>query len=120
MYTVTGFFHTGFNSVNIPASPSVLYTSATTKEFPAVDLLQDDGLSYVDLRTSWEEIAEVDYIKVGSIYYCVDGSPVMTSPDVARVPLLADYLLTAGGAGSLTYTDGLTERFSVGSSSHTL
>lgn len=117
MYTVTGFFHTGFNAVNVPASPAVLYSSGATKDFPAVDLLQDDGLSYVDLRTSWEDIEEVDYIKVGSIYYCVDGSPVMTSPDVARVPLLADYLLTAGGAGSLTYTDGLTERFSVDSSS---
>lgn len=117
MYTVTGFFHTGFNAVNVPASPSVLYSAGTSKDFPAVDLLQDDGLTYVDLRTSWDEIAEVDYIKVGSIYYCVDGSPIMTSPDVARVPLLADYLLTAGGAGSLTYTDGLTERFSVSSSS---
>lgn len=117
MYDVVGYFNTGFNAVNVPASPGILESVGTRREFQAVDILQDDGLSSVSVRASWDEIADVDYMKIGSIYYAVTGSPVMTSADVAAVPLLADYLTTAGGAGSLTYTDGIVKRMTVSNDS---
>lgn len=113
MYEVKAYFHTGFNAVNIPASPSILESAGTSRTFPAVELLQDDGLSFVSVRSTWDEISEVDYVKVGDIYYAVSGSPTMTSADVATIPLLADYLTTAGGAANLSYTDGLVSRMTV-------
>lgn len=113
MYTVTAYFNTGFNAVNVPASPGVLSSVGSSREFQSLDILQDDGLTSVSVRASWDEIADVDYLKIGSIYYAVTAAPVMTSADVATVPIVPDYLTTAGGAPYLTYTDGLVRRMSV-------
>lgn len=112
MYSVTAYKNTGFNAINIPASPSVL-NAMTSSTFPALDILQDDGLSSVSVRGEWDDVKDIDYIRIGDIFYCVPSSPYMTSSDVAVIPLLPDYLTTAGGASSLTYTDGMTDRFSV-------
>lgn len=109
MYTITTWSNTGFDSINIPSSPSVL-DSMSSVDFPALDLLQNDGLSYVSIRGTWDNVKNIDYIKIGDIYYAVVSAPVMTSYDVARLSILPDYITSSGGISALHYTDGMVER----------
>ena len=110
MYDVTIFSNTGFGGCNVPASPSVLYSVGSHASFPSIDLLQDDGLTSISVRAKYADVKKADYVKVGDVYYQVAQTPTMTSYDVAVIPLVADYLLTCGGAASLTYTAGITTR----------
>lgn len=109
MYTITTWSNTGFDSINIPSSPAVLESMASV-DFPALDLLQNDGLSSVSIRGTWENVKNIDYIKIGNIYYAVVSAPVMTSYDVARLSILPDYITSSGGVSALHYTDGMVER----------
>lgn len=112
-YELECYKNTGFNVVNIPESLDWLRANYTAVNLPAVNLLQNEGLTNVNVATSWNEIKDVDYIVIGDECYMVDGVPVMTSNDVAALNLIPDELTTLGGAGSLSYLDGITERHTV-------
>lgn len=110
-YSVRVFKNTGFNAVNVPDSPALLNT-CTYSDLDSVDILQDGFMPYVDVRTSWSDIKSVDYALIGDWYYSVERIQ-MTSVDVARLFLLPDFLLSAGGVSFLTaehILDGITER----------
>lgn len=109
MYTITTWSNTGFDSINIPSSPAIL-DSMSSVDFPALDLLQNDGLSSVSIRGTWDNVKNIDYLKIGNIYYAVVSAPVMTSYDVARLSILPDYITSSGGISALHYTDGMVER----------
>lgn len=111
-YSVKCYMNTGFNAVNIPDKPSLL-DSMTSVDLPALDILQDWGLSSVRVRVSADvDIQQVDYCKIGNEYYAV-GAPSMVASDVAELPLTYDAVTSAGGPSSITYLDGITERHTV-------
>ena len=48
-YNVRCYYNTGFNAVNIPSSPDVL-KQFTPHTFPALEVLQDLGLSEIKIK----------------------------------------------------------------------
>lgn len=125
-YLVRLFYNTGFNSINVPDSPTLLQ-SFTYKDFPAIDLLQVRELDSVTLRATYEDVKNADYACIQNqtvltdvTYFAVDGGGIrMSSPDVAVIPLTIDYLTTAGGVSSLEILDGITERHHVATADDT-
>lgn len=111
MYNVICYKNTGFNAVNIPDSPELL-EQMDSQTFPALDILQDKGLKSVSIKATYEQAKNIDYCKIGDSFYSV-GTVVMTSADVAVLPLTYDALTTNGGASKIEYLDGLTERHTV-------
>ena len=119
-YTCRLFLNTGFNSVNIPYSPS-LVENALHIDPPALQILQDGGaLTHIDVKvTGFSQVENVDYAKVGKYYYFVDGGEiVMLNADTARIPLYMDFLTSLGGvaaivSGSIKILDGITSRVHV-------
>lgn len=106
-YNVRLYKNTGFNAVNIPYSPNLLDEFDYIDVQP-IDVLQD-RLSFIDVRINWENVQDCDYCRVNqTYYYIIDFS--MSSPDVCRLKLAINFILTAGGIANLTILSGLTER----------
>ena len=118
-YSVTVYKNSGFNAGNIPDSPALLEQCTKLNSLPTIEILQDSGLTEIYIKSTLSQIEGADYVKVGSWYYIVNGMPKMMSPDVVRLSLTPDFVTSAGGAGSLSYTDGVTERVCVPVSSDT-
>ena len=108
MFTVKGYFNTGFDIINIPDSPALLRSSAGgTIEYPALDILNKRFLSSVKIKInpamSDSQLDGLDYIELkeegqtgdGVFYYV--SSYRLTSKDVAVLNLVQDSILTAGG-----------------------
>ena len=110
-YDVRVWSNTGFNSVNIPDSPSLL-DSLPSATYPALDLLQNRFLTSIRIRATFDQVKNADFCKLGDFYYFVDGV-TMTSGDVAVLGLIPDFITSAGGTGSLTILDGVTSRVHV-------
>lgn len=106
-YDVVCYYNTGFNLYNIPSSPGVLEL-ATKKVFPSVWKLQDKGLTEVKLQASWEDIRNVDYVKIGDGCYTVQN--IAMSNGVAILTLRQDSINTAGGTAGFNIVDGWIER----------
>lgn len=106
-YSVKCWTNTGYNAVNIPDSAAMLGDSAF--DLPALDIVQDWGLSEVRVRVGDNPIANVDYVRIGSEYYSCTGV-AMQAPDVAVLQLQYDAITSCGGPGALVYLDGVTER----------
>lgn len=113
-YTVEAYKNTGLNAVNIPESLEWLRSNYTATTFPALEILQNEGLNQVSIHGTWDEVKDIDYIVIGGECYSVDGAPVMTSVDVATLAIVEDPLTSEGGAGAIEYLDGITERHTVG------
>ena len=62
-YNVRCYYNTGFNAVNIPSSPDVL-KQFTPHTFPALEVLQDLGLSEIKIKATWGQAREIDYISL--------------------------------------------------------
>lgn len=111
-YSVYCWKNTGYNAVNIPDSPALLGASAY--QLPALDIVQDWGLSSVRVRTTAEtDVQNIDYVRIGAEYYSVSGV-AMQAPDVAEMSLVYDAVTSAGGPTRVSYLDGITERHTVG------
>lgn len=108
MASVTLYKNTGFNTINIPDSKTLLAQNASIQT-TAFDLIQNKFLSSITCKISWTDAQQVDYANVDDFYYIVTGV-TMTSADVAQFSLTPDFILSAGGAGSLDILDGITER----------
>lgn len=116
-YTCRIFSNTGFNATNRPDSPSLLNNCSYT-DLASMDILQDGELNAIRVNATYSQIKNADYAKVGDWYYAIIGRH-MENPDTCTLALLPDYTLSAGGAASLTYLDGITERVHVAKNSDT-
>lgn len=104
-YTVEIFYNTGFDTVNIPATPAVLRAAAgSIQTAEAVRLVQDRQLASVRINKSWENIKDADYIRIGATYYAVVGCQ-MISDLCAELILSPDYITTAGGVSGSELAD---------------
>lgn len=112
VYTIKGYFNTGFNSVNIPDSPAVLAT-ASSKTFASNWLLQNKDLTAVRLNATWEEVQNIDYVAIGNSYYYVKGITMLTEV-CAELSLVLDGLTTAGGVNAVGITGGWCKRSHTG------
>lgn len=113
VYSITGYFNTGFGSGNIPDSPAVL-RRATSKVFPSNWLLQNKDLTTTRLNATWSEVENIDYVAIGNSYYFVVGVKMLTEV-CAELTLQLDGLTTAGGINALSFTDGWCKRAHTGS-----
>ena len=134
MLQVRLYFDTGFDGVNIPATPDLLDNGDFVYEdVPAVDLLQRKGLGrltikrkygyteglYSDVTRYSRTLESVDYIKItgtpegnntlGAVYYSVLGVE-MNAPDTATLTILEDFITTAGGFARLKFNSGFITR----------
>ena len=112
MFTATGYYDTGFDIINIPATQSILRSAASgTKTFPALDILNKRFLSQIKVKISptlgEKDIDGVDYIELkedgdptGIFYYVT--SYMLTSKDVAVLNVVQDSFLTAGGTAGVS------------------
>ena len=112
MFTATGYYDTGFDIINIPATQNILRSAASgTKTFPALDILNKRFLSQIKVKINpslgEKDIDGVDYIELkedgdntGVFYYV--SSYFLTSKDVAVLNVVQDSFLTAGGINGVS------------------
>lgn len=110
--TITVYFNTGFNGVDIPASASVLQ-SASKKTYNDVYYMREDiDKPTIRIKDSYENLCAVDYCAIttarGTSYYF--ASPKAISKGNTLLALDLDALLTMGGAANLDYISGWQER----------
>lgn len=108
VYSITCYFNTGFNAQNIPDSPAILAT-AQSKTFPSNWLLQNKDRVQTRVNAGWDEISEVDYVKIGDAYYYVVNVNMLTETN-AELTLVMDFLTTLGGVRNITISDGWVKR----------
>lgn len=113
IYTIECYKKTGFNGVNAPESLAWLRKNFASFTVPSIDVLQNEGLTSVNVRSTWEQMRDVDYVVIGDECYAAEAVPTMTSEDVVTLALTEDPLTSEGGAAAQTYLDGLTERHTV-------
>lgn len=116
MWNIRLYYETGFNAVNIPDSPALLETM-THADFPALDILQGENLSYVNVKATRAQVKNADYMRLtdgtDTFYYIVKEGFTMTSIDVAVLPIAMDYFTTHGGVTGIKFLDGVVERHHV-------
>ena len=105
-YTVRCYKNTGFNAVDIPASPSVLDT-ADYVDFDNVDVVQNRGLNTIRINATYDEVKDIDYCKIGDTYYVLTAYPSMLNDNVCELNLAEDFITTCGG---ITQDDFLQEQ----------
>lgn len=116
---VTLYHGTGFNSINVPDSAETLIAAAnSTTTAAAMDVLDHTNLTSIRIKVnSIEDVMDVDYIRIfntkvikfENVYYYVSGFQ-MTSPDVATLFIIPNYLISTGGPDILQFLDGVIER----------
>lgn len=120
MYYVYAWRNTGYNTVNLPDSPARLIL-ANSKQFPAIDYVQNSFLNSIQIRASFEDAATIDYIAVsdgnsvfpqGATFYVVTDVK-MTSKDVASLSVMEDFITTAGGLEHICFNGGMITRRSI-------
>ena len=125
MYNATLYLNTGFNAVNVPDSLATLNLVPTASKVtvPALDIYQARELSSFVVKANYSQIRDADYLYLVNsddntdfAFYSVQNVE-MTSMDTAVVYVTMDYILTAGGASTLEFTDGICERHHVAKNS---
>ena len=108
-------YEAGFNAVNIPDSPALLETM-NHSDFPGLDILQGEHLSYVNVKATRAQVKNADYMRLtdgtDTFYYIVEDF-TMTSTYVAMLSIVMDYFTTHGGVAGITFLDGVVERHHV-------
>lgn len=110
-YTCLLWSNSGFNSIDVPDGPDLLM-SLPYISVPVLDLNQERVLPSIRIRATWDQVKNVDYVRVGDFFYYATD-PVMSSGDVAELTLIPRYTLSAGGFAALTILGGLTDRVHV-------
>lgn len=111
--TVTVYFNTGFNGVDIPASAAVL-ANASQKSYTDVYYMREDiDKPTIKIKDSYDNLCAVDYCAIstpvnGTSYFF--AVPSALSKGVTLLTLDLDALLTMGGASNLNYISGWQER----------
>lgn len=120
MFNIKLYNNTNFDPVNTPDSLATLTAAATsTTELPAVEILQNYCISQVSVRATYEQVKNGDYCKVGDFFYFIAGMK-MTSPDVAVLSLIPDFLTSALNGHTIEAIEGTTIRRRVAASEDTL
>ena len=110
-YSVKLYKNTGFNTSNIPDSPARLGSPFIEKT--AIDLIQNRVVSNVKIKvSSFDEIKDVDYCKIGDFYYIVNNI-MMEARDTANLYLTPDFITSMGGVNNIEFLDGITSRHHV-------
>lgn len=117
-YTCLLWSNSGFNSIDVPDSPELLM-SLPYISVPVLDLNQERILPSIRIRATWDQVKNVDYVRVGDFFYYATD-PVMSSGDVADLTLIPRYTLSAGGFAALQILGGLTDRVHVRDDSYGL
>lgn len=116
MFNITLYNNTNFDPVNTPDSLATLTAAATsTTELPAVEILQNYCISQVSVRATYDQVKNGDYCKVGDFFYFIAGMK-MTSPDVAVLSLIPDFLTSALNGHTIEAIEGTTIRRRVSAS----
>lgn len=110
--TVSVYFNTGFNGVDIPADPSVLEL-CPKKVYPDVYYVREDiDKPSIKIKDTYENLCNVDYCKIETAnktcYYF--AAPASLAQGVTQLSLDLDALLTMGGAKNINYISGWQER----------
>lgn len=110
--SVTVYFNTGFNGIDIPASPAVLETAAKKTYADVFYIREDIDKPSIRIKDSYENLCAVDYCAIttsrGTSYFF--ASPSALTKGVTVLALDLDALLTMGGAANLNYISGWQER----------
>ena len=124
--SVTVYFNTGFNGVDIPSSQQVLL-SAQKKTYNDVYFMREDiDKPTIRIKDTYENLCAVDYCQItittgnvskNSFYF---ASPSALTKGVTLLALDLDALLTMGGAENLNYISGWQERGHIKKSDDTL
>lgn len=126
MFSCRLYYNTGFDPVNVPATPAVLESAADRyADFGPIDIHQSDFQTAIKIRCPHgeDDVIGADYLKLSgqfdnnmdherTTYYSVTGYN-MTSPDVAVLDVVQDSFLTAGGVDHIRFMDGITVRHHV-------
>lgn len=113
-YTCRLYLNSGFNTVNIPDSPTLL-DSLDYIDCDVLQILQNRNLPYIDVKVaSYDAVKNVDYCRLDDWFYFVDNI-VMLNTDTARLTTYADWITCAGGVSALKILDGITSRVHTGS-----
>lgn len=120
--TITVYFNTGFNGIDIPASPAVL-SSATSKTYSDVYYMREDiDKPQIKIKDTYANLRDVDYCSIqtseGTSYFF--AVPASLSKGVTLLSLELDALLTMGGAPNLSYISGWQERGHIAKADDTL
>lgn len=107
-YTVKAYHNTGFDAVNLPYDTALLET-ATNSYFNNVEVVQNRGLVNITLNATFEQVKDIDYIKIGDTYYFLVSYPQMVNDKTVRITLQEDYLLTMGGIGFINFKSCFVE-----------
>lgn len=108
-YQTQLFKNTGYNAKNIPDSPELLAEAGTALTVDSVWLYQNYDLGRISISAEWQSVRDVDYCRIGAVYYFVLGV-AMTTEMTAELSLSMDYITTAGGFSQLGITDGWCKR----------
>lgn len=107
MYAARLWKNTGYNGINIPDSPATL-ENLPYEDKPALDILTDEGLSSVRLHGTKSDFDNVDYVKIGGVYYKVFEPAKPLNGDTFELYLTCDGVTTAGGIFNIDFSDGIS------------
>ena len=106
--SITLYFNTGFNAINFPANPEMLMLF-DHKEYPAMDLVQENFLSSIRIKAFEDEIIDADYLQIGNAYYSIEAY-LMSSSDIVTFSISQNAILSVGGIDELEYITGEVAR----------
>lgn len=106
--SITLYFNTGFNAINFPANPEMLMLF-DHKDYPAMDLVQENFLSSIRIKAFEDEIIDADYLQIGNAYYSIE-SYIMSSSDIVTFSISQNPILSVGGIDELEYITGEVAR----------
>lgn len=122
MFTAKLYNKTGFNLVNIPDTPALLETAASsTKTVATMDILQLYFNPVIAIKAFEKDVMYADYLELigdfdgtsKSAYYFIENYK-MTSGDTVELNVSMEPWLTAGGLSKVQFLDGITNRHHVG------
>lgn len=118
--TVTLFYDTTFDSVNIPDSPALL-KEFRSKQFNSVWVKQDREIIEIKIEGKWDDVKNADYCSLKGEnttdieqFYFVTAMN-MLNDNVCRMTLVEDVINSVGGIQNINFIDGWAKRLSVGS-----
>lgn len=112
--SVTVYFNTGFNSIDIPATPSVLNNAQQKTYTDPYYLREDIDSPEIRINDDYNNLVNVDYVRLYNNatdkYSYYFATPRASARKTTILTLQLDALTTMGGPASLTYISGYQTR----------
>lgn len=102
------YYNTGFKMGEVPDSPTLL-NSCSYLDLESHWDYQDYFLSSLDVKATWDEVKNADYLKYGNGYYFITGISMINNNN-AKIHLELDGLTTLGGPLNLNYNGGIVKQ----------